>query len=197
VEYPGTYIRAFCIAEAPNTSISYPGGLYTIAYDINDAGTIVGIYFGSDDNEHGFIYTGGSYSTFPDPLATGSLPTGINDVGEIVGENGNGQSFTYSGGNYQVIQDPQGVNGTYSLHVNDLGQIIGSYYDASHTLNGFLATRLASRLRHAHGKTKMSQQEKFGSFRTQGILRNIRPLSCQLDVPEIARDCLSVRLETC
>jgi hypothetical protein len=56
----------------------------SFAYGINDAGQIVGTYLSLG---HGFLYSGGFYTTLDDPLATsGNLARGINAAGQIVGE---------------------------------------------------------------------------------------------------------------
>jgi len=58
----------------------------TGASGINAAGQIVGSYMDAS-GFHAFLYSGGSYTTFDDPLATGhhTEATGINDAGQIVG----------------------------------------------------------------------------------------------------------------
>jgi probable HAF family extracellular repeat protein len=65
----------------------------TVALGINDAGQIVGYYYGSPAQpgasppRHGFIYSGGIYTTIDDPSANflGTSVTGINNLGQIVG----------------------------------------------------------------------------------------------------------------
>jgi probable HAF family extracellular repeat protein len=57
----------------------------TFATGINDKGQIVGYYFDNRHNEHGFLYSGGVYTTIDDPLGSGTYATGINDEGQIVG----------------------------------------------------------------------------------------------------------------
>src|SRR5262249_33583611 len=57
----------------------------TVAQGINVAGQIVGYYFDSA-GRHGFLYSGGTYTTIDDPSATqGTTATGINNNGQIVG----------------------------------------------------------------------------------------------------------------
>ena len=52
---------------------------------INDLGQIVG-YYDDASGHHGFLYSGGIYTTIDDPLATGgTVATSINDLGQIVG----------------------------------------------------------------------------------------------------------------
>lgn len=69
-----------------------------LPYDINDAGTIVGLYDVTESPTRAFIQSGQS----PQPVALAGLGgyfTGINDEGVIVGNTvGDGQSFRYAGG---------------------------------------------------------------------------------------------------
>jgi probable HAF family extracellular repeat protein len=67
------------------TTIDAPGARFgTSAFDINDAGQIVGRFYDSTGS-HGFLYTGGSFTTIDLPGATGTGAIGINDAGQIVG----------------------------------------------------------------------------------------------------------------
>jgi hypothetical protein len=45
----------------------------------------VGDYLDSTDTAHGFLYSGGSYTTIDPPGRTGISIAGINDIGQIVG----------------------------------------------------------------------------------------------------------------
>jgi hypothetical protein len=66
------------------TRICLPGAFFTPAEDINGAGQIVG--FNSSTGTHGFLDTGRSFTQIDVPSATGgTVPTGINDSGQIVG----------------------------------------------------------------------------------------------------------------
>ena len=57
----------------------------TSAQGINASGQIVGFYQNAG-GFHGFLYSGGTYTTLDDPSATnGTLAQGINDAGQIVG----------------------------------------------------------------------------------------------------------------
>jgi probable HAF family extracellular repeat protein len=48
---------------------------------INDAGQIVGFFYDSSGKEHGFLYSGGSFTTHNDPSGTDSTnATGIFSV---------------------------------------------------------------------------------------------------------------------
>jgi uncharacterized membrane protein len=138
--------QGFLYTNGSYAQISFPGAISTIPYAINDSGTVVGEYFGLDNQYHGFIYSKGVYNTFTLPLQGSAIPTGINNLGQIVGQIG-GNSFVYSNGSAYLLNDPLGTYGTYAREINDAGQIVGSYYtapnDAEHTNNihGFLYDR--------------------------------------------------------
>jgi probable HAF family extracellular repeat protein len=58
----------------------------TMPMGINNAGQIVGVYEDSSGIQHGFLYSGGFFTTIDDPSATGgTIPRGINDAGQIAG----------------------------------------------------------------------------------------------------------------
>jgi probable HAF family extracellular repeat protein len=57
----------------------------TEAFDINDAGTIVGTYTDSSSQKHWFVYDGTTFSDINSPDGTIQFVTGINDAGLIVG----------------------------------------------------------------------------------------------------------------
>ena len=74
----------------------------TTASGINNGGQIVGSYTASNGNGYGFLYSGGTYTTIDDPLASGfTAAQGINSTGQIVGyynDNSGQHGFLYSGG---------------------------------------------------------------------------------------------------
>jgi probable HAF family extracellular repeat protein len=90
---------------------------------------------------HGFLESGGTYTTLDDPSATqGTVARGINDAGQIVGfyTNATGQhGFLLSGGTYTTLDDPLATLGTVATGINASGQIVGWYSNASGT-HGFL-----------------------------------------------------------
>ena len=76
-----------------------------------------GVYIDSSGTLHGFLDSGGIYTTLDDPLgAKGTVANGINDAGQIVGyyvdSSGTPHGFLYSGGTYTTLDDPLGANGT-------------------------------------------------------------------------------------
>ena len=123
----------------------------TEAVGINDAGQIVGVYFDSSGAQHGFLDSGGTYTTLNDPVsgAYDTVATGINDAGQIVGNytdsSGTPHGFLYSGGTYTTLDDPLGTEGTFADGINDLGQIVG--YVCGQQRH---AARLPLQRRHLH-----------------------------------------------
>lgn len=66
------------------TTFDPPGATGSNAIGINNLGQIVGDYF--DPNRHGFLSTGGVFSTIDVPGAVkGTDALGINDAGQVVG----------------------------------------------------------------------------------------------------------------
>ena len=140
----------YTAVDDPFASINPHGGSTangTVALGINDKGQVVGYYFDSTGSTHGFLYSGGKYTTLDDPLGVeGTVATGINDRGQIAGyyfDNLHNQhDFLYSNGKYTTLDDPASMTGTYVTGINNKGQIVGDYQHSgsgSH-FHGFLAS---------------------------------------------------------
>jgi len=112
----------------------------TLAFGVNDTDQIVGYYQNGSGN-HGFLLSGGIYTTLDDPSATlGTIAQGINSLGQIVGfyDNASGNhGFLLSGGTYTTLNDPSATHGTVAFGVNAAGQIVG-YYTDNNGDHGFL-----------------------------------------------------------
>jgi probable HAF family extracellular repeat protein len=111
---------------------------FTVAYGINNAGQIVGEY----QNAHGFLLSGGVYTTFDDPLATlGTSAYGINDMGQIVGDYSDAGGVSHgfirsSSGTFQTL-DPSGSTDTFARGINSTGQVVGFYSINGGPFHGF------------------------------------------------------------
>src|SRR6516162_3181733 len=131
-------VYTYTTLDDPLASMGIPG---TRPFGINTSGQIVGVY-GNASGGHGFLLSGGTYTTIDEPLATGGTSAqGINDVGQIVGVyiNASGRhGFLLNGGTYTTLNDPLATGGTFAQGFNDMGQIVGQYLNAS-GFHGFLA----------------------------------------------------------
>ena len=121
-------------------------GANTIARDINSTGQIAGTYV-NNGGSHGFLLSGGTYSTLDDPLATnGTFAQGINASGQIVGYYQDAAAimhgFLYNpnGGTFTTLDDPSGTAATTTASgINATGQIVGSFFMGGKS-HGFLLT---------------------------------------------------------
>jgi hypothetical protein len=108
---------------------------------INDSGQIVGRYVDAIGTTHGFLRSGGSYTTLDVPGSTFTVANGINASGQIVGAYYDPASdkrygFLLSGGSYTTL-DVAGSTLTAATGINDAGQIVGHYFTPGVT-HGFL-----------------------------------------------------------
>jgi probable HAF family extracellular repeat protein len=82
-----------------------------------------------------------TYTNLPDDSYQ-TVPTGINDAGQIVGyyndHSGNSHGFLFSAGTYTNLPDDSYQ--TVPTGINDAGQIVGYYNDHSGNSHGFLLT---------------------------------------------------------
>jgi len=112
----------------------------TQAGGINDTGQIVGGYH-SPTGTHGFLLSGGTYTTLDDPSATMATGAGkINNLGQIVGtysDASGDHGFFLSGGVYTTLDNPSANFGTVANSMNDADQIVGFYLNITGT-HGFL-----------------------------------------------------------
>jgi probable HAF family extracellular repeat protein len=136
----GGYV--FSTIDNPNA-----GAQGSDAFGINASGQIVGAYTDASGSDHGYLQSGGQYTTLDDPNAStapglGTSAYAINASGQIVGgyldASGLEHGFLLSGGQYTTLDDPAGTGGTEADGINASGQIVGSYTDASGVAHGFL-----------------------------------------------------------
>ena len=106
----------------------------------------------TNDTE-GFIDTEGSFINLQDPNASASYGTyafAINNAGQVLGDyfdaNDDVHGFIYENGAFTDITDPRaamsasgnGTSGTHAEAINNSGQVVGYYVDASGAVHGFL-----------------------------------------------------------
>ncbi|MBA3963911.1 MAG: hypothetical protein H0X40_18705 [Chthoniobacterales bacterium] len=132
------------LADGSFASIIVPGsGVYlTYPTAINNQGTVAGWYeadtpFGA----HGFFLSGGVYTTFDHPAASGSIThiLGLNDAGDFVGvyaaDQGIYHAFASIGGQLSEITIP-GATYVEADDINNKGDIVG-WYNTTQTSSGF------------------------------------------------------------
>lgn len=115
--------------------IDVPGAVGTYAFGINSAGQIVGSYFDSSGDYHGFVDTNGVFATLDYPTApTSTSLQGINAKGDIVGYFEDPaapffvlRAFHYSNGVFSLIDVPGATSRwTVAFGISDNGQIVGT-----------------------------------------------------------------------
>src|SRR5438034_2505816 len=132
----GCILAAFLIASAP---LVVAQGTYTQFDDpiavqgtygtgINTAGDIVGTWLDSGGDAHGFMLSGGIYTTIDYPGAADTYLTGINDLGQIVGHSSVGTGFLYDvqAQTFTTINRPL-ASQTYASAINNAGTIAGIF----------------------------------------------------------------------
>jgi probable HAF family extracellular repeat protein len=116
----------FTILQVPNSS----GG--AIAFGISDTGVVVGTYADSNNNQHGFIYSAGTYQSFDAPGAAATVGISINTKGLMtVGAydaDSNYTTYLFSNGAYTLLNFPQG-QATFAHSINNAGLIALGWVD--------------------------------------------------------------------
>jgi uncharacterized membrane protein len=127
------------------TTIDHPDApLGTVALDINNRGQIVGAYVDAELATHGFLLDRGVFTTIDPPGASFTEAAGINGRGQIVGPyldpDGTAHGFLRDRGHgarrdtgvFTTIDLP-GALATTADHLNNRGQIVGTYSEVSNT----------------------------------------------------------------
>lgn len=155
--------HGFLLIAGVFTSIDFPGADSTEAWRINDLGEIAGRYHSNTDEKwHLYRLSGGSFTAITDFPGTAETAPGLNS--HIGGLNSQGditsdycgstpclnspsndrvdadlRGFLLSGGVYTAINPPAAV-ATLAEGINDYGDIVGLYIDASEKIHGYLRT---------------------------------------------------------
>jgi probable HAF family extracellular repeat protein len=127
-------------------TIDIPGSPITFVFGINNAGQLVGGFTdAATARTRGFLLTGGSVITLDIPGSEWTTAYGINSAGDVAGAffgvfRGTGaHGFVYRGGSFQTIDVPGSITNTRVFGINDAGQLVGDFGDATGG-HGFLAT---------------------------------------------------------
>ena len=98
--------------------------------------------FGDSSGSHGFINTGGTFTTLDVPGAGLTFAFGINDAGQVAGLFSDSSNvfhgFINTGGTFTTLDVP-GASLTDAFGINNAGQVVGVFSDSSGT-HGFVAS---------------------------------------------------------
>jgi probable HAF family extracellular repeat protein len=136
----------FTYSRGHFTDINIPGATLVNANGINDAGAVVGTYVDSGGVQHGYLLQGGTLTTLNPPGVTSTATAwGINNAGVITvyGVNASGGFMSYTtadnGQTYTPFHAPgEGPTGTAIHQINNNGDIVATYFDASGNRHGVL-----------------------------------------------------------
>jgi len=147
-------VHGFTDRNSNFTTIDAPQGVDgTFISWINDFGVIAGTYNDSSGNPVSYVDQGGTYTTISDPNAPpfSTFNSFINDFGVVVGAyvdaGGVDHGFTELDGRYTSVDDPSAATesdapypqGTAAVAINNLGVIVGFYFDSSGNAHGLAA----------------------------------------------------------
>jgi len=141
------------IAAAPPLTFTYSDvkasktALETDTYGINLSGAIAGDYVDSKSVQHGMILAGKKLTTVNNKQCSAVTGTGgisfygINTAGVVAGwctsaKTGLDIGFTYAAGKFTPVNFPKS-NGTQVTGINDKGEVVGLYLDATNATHGF------------------------------------------------------------
>lgn len=133
---------ALALAFTPNawaishSLIPVPGS-FTIAWGINDAGTVAGNYY--DGNKRGYIYDGSTYTTLSVSGYNWTGASGINNSNVVVGAysnatgySGGTRGYIYDGSAYTTLDTNWGYDNTVANGINDSGYVVGESWTGPH-----------------------------------------------------------------
>ena len=125
-------------------SVVFPGATRTSVRGVNNIGQMVGTYGSRLDQ--GFVFDGNEFLTIDVFALQTAIPTSINVDGVIVGTNYSSPlfprqttGFILADGEFQTIGFPGAIY-TEIADINDQGEIVGTYTDASETEHAFFGT---------------------------------------------------------
>src|SRR3984885_202879 len=135
------YIQGYERSGGKFTTINVPfaGAQGTFPCGINNSGEIVGGWWDSNKDEHGFTLIGSTYTSFDYPGASETVLFAVNSAGDIVGgytdASGVFHGFLLSGGIYTSFDFPGAVE-TGAYGINDAGDIVGFYCTTNESISG-------------------------------------------------------------
>ena len=145
------FSHGFLLSEGVVTTLDFPGASETLAFGINESGTVVGYWDLLDANGnvlaiHGFKWKDGAFTQVDFPGAVDTAVLGINARGDLVGgwdtgiTSPNEHGFACPKGRHCFSFDVPvpGATLTQADDINAHGQIAGAYIDVNGLLHAFL-----------------------------------------------------------
>jgi len=137
---PSQDIRPLVHTANKYSTFFVPGATQVALTDINNLGTMIGVYLDGSNQLSGFTYSAGVVTPFHISGSQGNQIRGINDAGDMVGEyySDSGQhGFVDIGGVITTIDYPGGINTSF-MDINNLGEAVGIYLDSGYYPHGFI-----------------------------------------------------------
>jgi hypothetical protein len=138
---PGTTPHiSFTLKGTNYKTVSIPGSSDNGLTGINHSGQMVGFYFDSSGNLHGFSDDGGNFTSIDYPGAIFTEAIDINDSGLVAGwyaDATTDHGFTYNGSKFTEIDYPGSI-GTAAYGINSAGEVVGVWFDQSGNEHSFL-----------------------------------------------------------
>jgi uncharacterized membrane protein len=136
----GVFTKIDSPSAGTNTGACGANATGTAAHGINNKGAIVGNYFDTGCNQHGFRYivSTGTYTTIDDPNASaatgGTYASDINDSGTVAGyyvdAGGQAHGFLEIDGFFATVNNQiASPAGLVALDINNSNVIVGLYFD--------------------------------------------------------------------
>ena len=140
--------HGFLFSNGAVTTLDFPGASDTVAFGINESGTVAGYWDIVDSGlnviaYHGFTWSGGQFTQVDFPGATDTGVLGINARGDLVGVWDTGVTSPVGHGFVISQQGPTsfdfpGATVTQGDDINASGDIVGVYLDSTGHQHGFL-----------------------------------------------------------
>jgi hypothetical protein len=139
----GNTFLGFASTGSHYRQITPKGANFVFLAGITASGEIIGSA-SSNSRSATFLYNHGVYKPFaipgvPTANVVGISPSGSAIAGNYTDVSGNEVGFLYQGGILTTLQFA-GATGTYGLGVDDAGEVVGAFFDASHVMHGFTWT---------------------------------------------------------
>jgi uncharacterized membrane protein len=145
------FSHGFLLSEGVVTTLDFPGASETLAFGVNESGTVVGYWDLLDASgnllvEHGFKWKDGAFTEVDFPGSVDTAVIGINARGDLVGVWDSGLTSPVSHGfvcpkGWQCFSFDVPVSGASVTQADDInahGEIAGVYLDTNGVAHAFL-----------------------------------------------------------